>query len=156
MINVNIEQAELHDLEEILRLQKQAFITEAELHGNYHIEPLNQTYESILGDFNTYTFLKAVNENNIIGSVKYKAVDNTVWIGKLIVSPLLRKQGLGRKLLLEVEIRNPEATKYQLFTAASSIQNIRLYESVGYKIYRKYKDETQADLEMVEMIKLVQ
>lgn len=153
MINVIIERAGLQDLKEILQLQKKAFITEAELHGNYNIEPLKQTYDSILSDFEKYSFLKAVNGNVIIGSVKFRVINHIVWVGKLIVDPLFRKQGLGRKLLLEVEKINPEAVKFQLFTAASSIQNIRLYEAVGYVVCGKYKDENQAGLEMVEMIK---
>ncbi|MDR2916141.1 MAG: GNAT family N-acetyltransferase [Tannerella sp.] len=154
MINFIIKQAEIQDLREILQLQKQAFITEAEQHGNYEIEPLKQTYESILSDFESYSFLKMLNGNEIIGSVKYKAVNGAVWVGKLMINPRFRRQGLGKRLLLEVEKLNPEAIRFQLFTAASSIQNIKLYESVGYKVCNKYKDNAQSGLEMVEMIKL--
>lgn len=150
---MNISVACLDDLKEILRLQKRAFQTEAESHGNYEIEPLKQTYESILSDFGTCTFLKVVCENKIIASVKYNVSDDRVWIGKLIVDTDYRRRGLGRKLLLEVEKINPKARKFQLFTAASSIHNIRLYESVGYQVTRQYEDEEQAGFLMVEMLK---
>ncbi|MFV0332287.1 MAG: GNAT family N-acetyltransferase [Dysgonomonas sp.] len=155
MTDITILQANLEDLTEILQLQKQAFKTEAELHGNYDIEPLKQTYDSILSDFSTHSFLKGIYENKIIGSIKYRSVNDATWVGKLIVSPDFRRQGLGKRLLLEVEKINPETSKFQLFTAASSIQNIRLYESIGYKVCNKYKDEAQAGLEMVEMIKII-
>ncbi len=151
--NINISAAGIADLEEILRLQKQAFITEAESHGNYDIEPLRQTYESILSDFDTCLFLKAVSGGKIIGSVKYKVLDDRVWIGKLIVDPGYRRRGLGRRLLAEVEKANPDAKKFQLFTAASSTHNIHLYESVGYKVCRQYQDDEQAGFLMVEMEK---
>lgn len=150
---IHISTACLEDLAEILHLQKQAFRTEAELHGNYDIEPLKQTYESILSDFTSYTFLKAVYEDKIIGSVKYKVLDDRVWIGKLIVDTGYRRQGLGRRLLKEVEKANPKAKKFQLFTAASSFHNICLYESVGYRICREYQDEAQGGFAMVEMVK---
>ncbi|MDR2037334.1 MAG: GNAT family N-acetyltransferase [Bacteroidales bacterium] len=152
--HIHISIASLEDLSEILHLQKRAFRTEAESHGNYDIEPLKQTYESILSDFTNYTFLKAMYDGKIIGSVKYRMLDDRVWIGKLIVDTDYRRQGLGRKLLTEVENVNPEAKKFQLFTAASSIHNIRLYESVGYQVCRQYQDETQSDLPMVEMVKV--
>ncbi len=151
--NIIIKPARLEDLEEILRLQKKAFLTEAEWHGNYDIEPLKQTYDSILSDFTTHSFLKAVHEDKIIGSIKYRVLDDRVWLGKLIVDINYRKQGLGKRLLTEVERINPEATNFQLFTAASSIHNIRLYESVGYKVCGEYKDDSQADLVLVEMVK---
>ena len=153
MEEINISIARLEDLEEILRLQKHAFRTEAEAHGNYDIEPLKQTYESILSDFDTCVFLKAVYKGEIIGSVKYKALDDRVWLGKLIVNTSHRGRGLGKRLLAEVERNNPGAKKFQLFTAASSLHNIRLYESVGYRVCREYEDETQGGFLMVEMEK---
>lgn len=93
--------------------------------------------------------------DKIIGSVKYRILDDRVWIGKLIVDTAYRRQGLGKKLLLEVEKANLQTKKFQLFTAASSIHNILLYESIGYNIVRQYKDESQSDLFMVEMIKSI-
>lgn len=151
--NIRIEKAAFNDLKEILSLQKLAFQTEAEAHGNYDIQPLKQTYESICEDFETYTFLKATIANRIIASVKSRINEGTVWVGKLIVSPDFRRKGLGKQLLKEVEKLYPEAIRFQLFTAASSIHNIRLYESVGYKLIGEFTDDEQAGLILVEMAK---
>jgi ribosomal protein S18 acetylase RimI-like enzyme len=152
--DITISIASKEDLKEILNLQKQAFITEAKLHGNYDIEPLRQTYESILSDFDSCRFLKAVSGSKIIGSIKYRALDSRVWIGKLMVDTGYRGCGLGKRLLAEVEKANPGAKKFQLFTAASSTHNIRLYESVGYNVCRQYQDDTQGGFLMVEMEKI--
>lgn len=148
-----IKKAEFSDLDEILHLQKKAFLTELEAHGNLNIEPLRQSYDSICEDFNQCIFLKALYKGRIIGSVKFKENEGTVWIGKLIVDQDYRGNGLGKRLLKEVELHFSSGVKFQLFTAASSIHNIRLYESVGYKILRKYTDLSQSGLEMVEMRK---
>ena len=154
--DITISTASKEDLKEILCLQKQAFITEAEAHGNYDIEPLRQSYEAIVADFNSCTFLKAVCDGKIIGSIKYRAWGDRVWIGKLMVDTGFRGQGLGKKLLAEAEKANPETVKFQLFTAASSTHNIRLYEAAGYSVCRQYQDEEQDGFLMVEMEKLVQ
>lgn len=151
--NILIQKAGSGDLKEILALQKLAFQTEAEAHGNYDIQPLKQTYESICADFETYTFLKATVDDRIIGSVKSKMNDGIVWVGKLIVSPDFRRKGLGKQLLKEIEKLYPDAIRFQLFTAASSIHNIRLYESVGYKLIGEFTDNEQAGLILVEMAK---
>lgn len=152
--NILITPARAEEAAEILDLQKRAFVTEALSHGNYDIEPLRQTLDGILADFATHTFLKATDDGgSIVGSVKYRAHDDRVWVGKLIVDIACRGRGLGRRLLAEVEALNPAARKFQLFTAASSDHNIRLYESVGYRVVREFRDPAQGGFAMVEMIK---
>ncbi len=156
---IEITAAREEDLGEILDLQKRAFVTEVLAHGNHDIEPLKQTYEDILADFATHKFLKAVRGGSggsggkIVGSVKYRAFDDRVWLGKLIVDIECRGRGLGRRLLAAVEALNPGAGKFQLFTAASSSHNIRLYESAGYRVVREFPDPEQDGFPMVEMIK---
>jgi hypothetical protein len=49
--SVNIKKASIDDLEEILQLQKQAYISEAELYDDYDIKPLLQTLDDIKQDF---------------------------------------------------------------------------------------------------------
>ncbi len=165
---IEITAAREEDLGEILDLQKRAFVTEVLAHGNHDIEPLKQTYEDILADFATHKFLKAVRGGSwesweigesgeiggkIVGSVKYRALADRVRLGKLIVDIECRGRGLGRRLLAAVEALNPGAGKFQLFTAASSSHNIRLYESAGYRVVREFPDPEQDGFPMVEMIK---
>ncbi len=152
---IEITAAREEDLGEILDLQKRAFVTEVLSHGNHDIEPLKQTYEGISADFATHKFLKAMRDGRIVGSVKFRVSDDRVWLGKLIVDIDYRGRGLGRRLLTEVERHNPNAARFQLFTAASSSHNIRLYESAGYRVVREFPDPEQDGFPMVEMIKEV-
>ena len=133
-----IKKAQKEDLKEILELQYLAYQSEAKLFGNMDIPPLKQTIEELYDEFQKGTILKAVDdEGSIIGSVRAYQKNGTVYIGKLMVHPKMQREGIGTKLLLEIENEFPNQ-KYELFTSTKSIDSIRLYEKLGYK---KYKEE---------------
>ena len=132
-----IEKAQKEDLKEILDLQYLAYQSEAKLFGDMEIPPLKQTIEEVYDEFEKGIILKAVNENGvIIGSVRAYQDRGTVYIGKLMVHPEMQKKGIGTKLLLEIENEYPNQ-RYELFTSTKSISNIRLYERLGYKIFKE-------------------
>ena len=132
-----IIRAKNEDLEEILALQYLAYQSEARLFGSMDIPPLKQTIEEVCDEYEKGTILKAVDDaGTIIGSVRAYQENRTVYIGKLMVHPNMQKQGLGTKLLLAIEQEYPNQ-KYELFTSTKSISNIRLYEKLGYKIFKE-------------------
>ncbi len=76
--------AAIEDAEQILRLQKMAYQSEAKIYHNYNIPPLTQTIAEIKEEFETQTFFKTVVENNIIGSVRAYSDETSCFIGRLI------------------------------------------------------------------------
>ena len=137
-----IRNAEKTDLPDILELQYLAYQSEARLCNNPNIPPLTQTIEDIQEKFEKGTFLKVTDEKgNIVASVRAFSENATLYIGKLIVHPDLQGQGIGTKLLTEIERVCPHE-RYELFTSAKSERNIKLYERLGYK---KYKEQHLSD-----------
>ncbi|MBQ6018265.1 MAG: GNAT family N-acetyltransferase [Clostridiales bacterium] len=137
-----ITKAQQKDLEEILKLQHLAYQSEAALFGNKDIPPLTQTLDEVIEEYNEGLVLKMTDGSGvIIGSVRAKEKDGTVYIGKLMVRPDHQKKGFGKRLLLEVEKYYP-GKRYELFTSTRSKDNIRLYESAGYREFdRKAVDD---------------
>lgn len=136
-IKVRIDKAQVEDLQEILTLQYLSYQSEADLFGTNDIPPLKQTLSEVVDEYKCGTILKMLDENDvIIGSVRAKEQDGTVYIGKLMVHPDYRGMGLGTKLLSEIEqcFKN---RRYELFTSTRSVNNIRLYKKCGYKIFSK-------------------
>ena len=132
-----IAKARKQDLKEILELQYLAYQSEARLFGDMDIPPLRQTLEEVYDEFQKGIILKEVDEKGvIIGSVRAYQDGGTVYIGKLMVHPEMQKKGIGTKLLLEIENEYPNQ-RYELFTSTKSISNIRLYERLGYKIFKE-------------------
>jgi len=149
---MTIETALISDLEEILALQKLAYISEAEIYNDYNISPLLQTLEDVKKEYTDKTFLKAVESGKIVGSVRANAQDGTCYIGKLIVHPDYRNRGIGTRLMKEIEARFDNCMRYELFTGEKSEKNIYLYKKLGFKIYKEEK--VTDDLSFVYLEKL--
>ena len=134
---MNIYKADYKDLDEILRLQYLAYKSEAALFGTDDIPPLKQKIEEVIGEYERGTVLKLVDDDDvIIGSVRAKEENGTVYIGKLMVHPDHRGKGYGTRLLTEIE-KYFSCKRCELFTSTRSVDNIRLYEKNGYKEYKR-------------------
>jgi ribosomal protein S18 acetylase RimI-like enzyme len=126
---MKIIKADKADLKAILELQYSAYQSEARLVNDFSLPPLTQTLKNITEDFNSGIILKAVEEDNlneIIGSVRGRFSDGTLYIGRLMVNPSHQNQGIGTALLSAVESFYPHM-RYELFTSDKSNKNLSLY-----------------------------
>ncbi|MBR6045468.1 MAG: GNAT family N-acetyltransferase [Ruminococcus sp.] len=147
-----VTDAEYGDLPEILELQYLAYQSEAALFGTQDIPPLKQTLEEVQAEFQSGIILKLTDENGrIIGSVRAQEKDGTAHIGKLMVHPDLRCKGYGTLLLRAIEERFP-GRWCELFTSTESVDNLRLYRSLGYCEFRR---RTEGKIRFVYLQKTV-
>lgn len=137
MIDIEILLADITDADETLALQKLAYQSEAELYQDWSIPPLTQTIEEIKSEFSAKTFLKACLNGKLVGSVRVSFNRGTCFVGRLIVHPGYQKKGIGTKLMETIENRFPSTERLELFTGLRSAGNIRLYEMLGYRIFRR-------------------
>ncbi len=149
---VSIEPARPGDAAEILALQKLAYRSEAELHGDFTIPPMTQTLAEIRADFERLQFLKAVVDGRIVGSVRASAPDGTCYIGRLIVHPDWQNRGIGRRLMEAVEARFIRARRYELFTSERSTRNLYLYRKLGYIPFRQERQSERVNLVYLEKV----
>ncbi|MFG2499059.1 GNAT family N-acetyltransferase [Streptomyces sp. NPDC048441] len=135
-MSVTISEADEQDAEKILKLQYLCYQSEAELYGDYSIEPLTQSLDSIKAELTTGSVLVARLGDEVVASVRGTVdPDGTARINKLIVHPRMQRHGLGGRLLDAIEGRLGEggATKcFQLFSGHRSEQNLQLYRKHGY------------------------
>ncbi|MGA4843077.1 GNAT family N-acetyltransferase [Streptomyces sp. G45] len=135
-MSVTISEATDTDAEQILKLQYLCYQSEAELYGDYSIEPLTQTLDSLRAELAEGTVLVARLGAEVVASVRGSVdASGTARIGKLIVHPRMQRHGLGGRLLAAVERRLGEsgaARRFELFTGHRSESNLQLYRKHGY------------------------
>ncbi len=136
-MEVSIVQANPEDALEILALQKVAYQSEALLYDDWTISPLTQTQSQIEAEFESKVFLKAVQAKIIVGSVRASLDNGACLIGRLIVHPDHQRNGIGTQLMLETEKSFSHAERFELFTGSKSVDNIRLYQRLGYRVFRE-------------------
>ncbi len=125
------------DAPAILALQRLAYQSEAALYDDYTIPPLTETLDDLRAEFGRQVILKAVIDDEIVGSVRGKEQQETCRIGRLIVLPGRQGQGVGTAMMREIERRFPAVSRFEVFTGHKSDRNIRLYERLGYRIQRR-------------------
>ena len=133
---MTIETATVVDAADILALQKLAYLSEAELYNDFTIPPLTQTLAEITAEFGRRMFLKAVERGTIIGSVQGLQVGGTGHVGRLVVHPERQGEGTGTHLMTAIEAAFADVERFELFTGHKSAANIRLYERLGYRVFR--------------------
>lgn len=121
------------DIHELFALQLMAFESEAEMIGSRCVPALLESEEHFRQDFINWMTLKLTDDyEKIVATIRYKKSNGIVEIGRVMVHPDYRREGLAQRLLTEVESRC-SSVAYELYTCTKSWVNIRLYEKMGYK-----------------------
>ena len=134
---MKIEEVNEEDLQEILELQKLSFQIQGEIYNDFTIPPLIQTLDEMKNDLLQQVFLKTERDDKIIGSVRGYRMDDTCYIGRLIVHPDFQNQGIGTVLMNQIENRFSNISRFEIFTGYKSDKNLYLYKKLGYKIFKK-------------------
>ncbi len=105
---MKILSAESSDIPALYRLQLLAFESEAEMIGSRAVPALQETEEEHRADFSNWHTLKLETDTGrMIGAIRYKRNGGTIEVGRLMIHPDYRRQGLARKLLSAVDTAAP-------------------------------------------------
>jgi tRNA (guanine37-N1)-methyltransferase len=135
---VEVRPATRADAGELFTLTRACWLQELWANPGVVIPALEESFEDAVRDIEEWTTFVAVAGGRIVGSARGKLVgDGTVWdVGRIMVAPDLQGRGLGRHLLELIEQAAPaEATSYELWTGAGSVDNLRMYKKAGYRLH---------------------
>ncbi len=146
---MEIRTAIIDDAETILVLQRLAYQSEA-VNYDFTIRPLTETLEDIRDRFHDRRFLKAIEDGQIVGSVRAFQDDEACHVERLVVHPDYQRRGIGMALLNMIETCFPAARRFELFAGQKSESNIRLYERAGYRVVRQERINEKVSFVVME------
>ncbi|MGW2746406.1 GNAT family N-acetyltransferase [Streptomyces sp. NPDC001450] len=153
-MSVTISVATEQDTEQIFKLQYLCFQSEAALYGNYRIDPLVQSLDSVRQEVAADCVFVARLGDEVVGAVRGKVTEGgAAAIGKLCVHPRLQGHGIGARLLRAAETALSEqrgATMFRLHTGHRSEGNLRLYRRVGYQAVGRSKGADGVEMIVLE------
>ena len=95
--------------------------------------------EELEDEFQSRSVFKAIQGNNLVGSVRTTVKGDTCCVGKLIVHPAYQNRGIGYALMTYIESHASMIKRLELFTGHRSVRNLYLYEKLGYREYKREK-----------------
>jgi tRNA (guanine37-N1)-methyltransferase len=99
------------------------------------IPALEESFEDALRGLDVWTTFVARAGGRLVGSARGRLRADVWDVGRVMVAPDVQGRGLGRYLLGLIEEAAPdEATSYELYTGANSVDNIRMYKKAGYRL----------------------
>ena len=132
---MKIELATIQDVPEILELQYKAFRPVAERLNWPDAPNLIETVEHARGEFPKYTTLKMLSDDGkIIGSVRGRVENGSLYIGRLMVLPEFQKNGYGRILLRKIQSMLPHDRAW-LDTSGDVPETVSFYEREGFRTF---------------------
>lgn len=144
-----IEPATRADAGELLTLQLACWVTEAQVNDDLGIPALHETLDDVLVALEEHRTWVVRRGGRLVGSVRGRLLPEepdrpgepdqppTWQVGRLMVAPDLRGQGLGRALLDHVLAAAPPGTRLvELFTGKRSERNLRMYRRAGFRPVR--------------------
>lgn len=129
----------------ILDLCLASYAVEAQLIGCEDFPPLRTTQSQL--QHSGGQFFGVFQASELLGVVHIEHQATHTDVHRLVVSPTSFRQGVGRRLMLEVQ---KQASALRLSTAKLNKPAINLYEKLGFTVVNTWQDQA-TNIELVAM-----
>ena len=132
---MKIEIATIDDVPELMTLHDKAFFAIAAEVNWLDAPGLKESLEQARKDFPKYTTLKKLSdEGKIVGSVRGRVEDGSLYISRLMVLPECQGKGYGKILFREIQKITPHDRAW-LFTCGEVERTVSFYEREGFRTF---------------------
>ncbi|MCD8351161.1 MAG: GNAT family N-acetyltransferase [Planctomycetaceae bacterium] len=134
-VSLTFRLATPEDYPALLDIQRRAYLLkEAPLYGD-DLPPLKETPATLAAEVaDGKQILLAECDGRVAGSLRFKPLDDgAIYWCRLSVDPDLQGNGIGQRLVAEVESRHPNALGFVLDCGKHSDENRHIYTKAGYR-----------------------
>jgi len=136
-LDISLVEADLKDCQQILDMQIESFKSLLQKYQDYDTNPAAESLEHIqhrmAQNFTDYYFIHLNDQK--IGVIRVVAAENDVFkISPIFILPEFQGKGYAKQAILKMEMRYPNARKWELATIKQEVGLCRFYESLGYKV----------------------
>ncbi|MED3562037.1 GNAT family N-acetyltransferase [Bacillus xiapuensis] len=133
-MDFKIVSSKYEEANELFRIQKEAFHSEIIKYKDYHSSPATESWNNfVFRMLTTSHFSIYVNDKLAGGICIVKQADNHNYLYRIFLGSEYQNDGLGSKILRQLEYRYPEVKKWSLDTPKDNQRNRHFYEKLGYK-----------------------
>ena len=138
---MKIEIATIEDVPELMELHDKAFFAIAAEVDWLDAPGLKESLGQACEDFPKYMTLKMLSdEGKIVGSVRGRVEDGSLYIGRLMVLPECQGKGYGRILLRKIQSVLPHSRAW-LDTSGDVPETVSFYEREGFRTFESKRFE---------------
>lgn len=129
--------ANYSDIDDIMRITKEAFTKYRELAGIDHVDALYETREDIRRDIDTKVVLLALSDGEAVGSVRVEILpDHSAYLTRFAVKVTSQNNGIGKSIMNLVDriMVKKGVKRISLHTGSQITSLIRFYYGRGFYI----------------------
>lgn len=150
---IKIRYCKSSELLKVISLTAEAYAVPYKSEGA--INSFRETLEKVKNDIGKgMKILVAEKDNNLIGAVRFALIDvGKLKFGRLAVSPIYRRNGIGAKLINSVlKIAQEQNFKIVALDVMEEKELVSFYEKFGFKVKSRKKHQNHHDVFMEKKI----
>lgn len=149
MSKIRIPLAEIDDAETLKDISISAFKVNFEKYGHY--PPGMESVEWHRDQIGKGNYHKINYDNNLVGGIYLKPYPNQeMKIDYFFISPEYQNKKIGAMVMVLIEEKYAEITKWFLLTPYKDFRNHYFYEKLGYKRVGEFKPDENSDFKLFQ------
>jgi ribosomal protein S18 acetylase RimI-like enzyme len=153
-LDLEIRRTLIEEAEEILNIQKEAFLADLEIYKDYETSPATEPIKKLLYKINKNFHYTILINNKIIGGAELRFDSDTeCYINRIFMLPEFQNKGLGTKIMNHFDMDFPHIKKWTLCTPHLNFRNHGFYEKLGYKKVGEHN--VKEGLNLINYLKLI-
>lgn len=153
-MSVRLSRTKLEEAEQLLEIQKKAFVDDLLKYQDHEGSPVNEPIERLRKKIELFLYYTIWLNDEIIGGIDIRDLgDGKFRLNRIFISPEYQGKGLGTQVMQLIEVEFPRAVQWSLDTPYLNIKNHHFYEKLGY--IKVGEHEITEKLRLIDYIKTI-